>query len=210
MTLHVFWGVKGGSGVSVTAAAAALEAAVHERTLLVDLAGDQPAVLGLEEPPGQGVLDWCVADAVTVDALARLEVPVRDGLSLLPSGARRSCPPDRLTDLWTALAVEHRTVVVDAGVLPETPVVPGGRTLLVIRSCYLALRRASRLRVRPDGVVVVLDPGRALDRRDVGDVVGAPVAAAIGVDPAVARAVDAGVLARRVPPMLRNAVRRLW
>ena len=32
MTLHVFWGVKGGSGVSVTAAAAALEAAVPKET----------------------------------------------------------------------------------------------------------------------------------------------------------------------------------
>lgn len=210
MTLQVFWGVKGGSGVSVTAAAAAIESAAHDRTLLVDLAGDQPAVLGLDEPAGPGVLDWCAADTVGGDALTRLEVPVRDGLRLLPSGGRAACPPDRLVDLWHALAAERRTVVVDGGVVADTPVVPGGRTILVIRSCYLALRRASRLTVRPDGVVVVLDPGRALDRRDVGDVVGAPVLAAIGVDPAVARAVDAGVFARRLPPMLRAAVRRLW
>ena len=210
MALHVFWGVKGGSGVSVTAAAVAVDAATHEPTLLVDLAGDQPAVLGVDEPAGEGVLDWCAADAVAGDALTRLEVPVRDGLSLLPSGVRSTGGPDRLADLWTALAAERRTVVVDAGVSSDTPVVPVGRTLLVIRSCYLALRRASRLTRRPDGVVVVLDPGRALDRRDVADVVGAPVLAVIGVDPSVARAVDAGVFARRVPPVLRTAVRRLW
>jgi MinD-like ATPase involved in chromosome partitioning or flagellar assembly len=210
LTLCVFWGVKGGSGVSVTAAAAALEAAAHERTLLVDLAGDQPAVLGIEEPTGQGVLDWCAADAVTDDALTRLEVRVGDGLDLLPSGRRTSSPPDRLNDLWATLGNDPRNVVVDAGVCADTTVVPSGRSLLVIRSCYLALRRASRLTVRPDGVVVVLDPGRALDRRDVGDVVGAPVVATLEVDPAVARAVDAGTFARRMPPRLHAAVRRLW
>lgn len=210
VTLHVFWGVKGGSGVSVTAAAAALEAAGSGRTLLVDLVGDQPAVLGLEEPSGPGVLDWCAADAASGDALDRLEFPVADGLDLLPAGRGAPCPIDRVTDLWPALVAGRRTVVVDAGVFADAPPVPVGRSLLVIRSCYLALRRASRLTRRPDGVVVVLDPGRALDRRDVGDVVGAPVAASIDVDPAIARAVDAGTFAHRVPPRLRASVRRLW
>jgi hypothetical protein len=41
-----------------------------------------------------------------------------------------------------------------------------------------------------------------LGKADVESVVGAPVIAEISLDPAVARAVDAGLLAGRVPTLL--------
>ena len=108
----------------------------------------------------------------------------------------------------------RRSVVIDCGVLgacePDRAVVAARCThsLLVTRACYLALRRAADPPLRPSGVVLVTEPGRALDRTDVEQVVGAPVRAEVALDPAVARAVDAGLLASRLPRGLERALRR--
>jgi hypothetical protein len=67
--------------------------------------------------------------------------------------------------------------------------------------------RALGAPVRPSGVVLVSEPRRALGRRDIEDVLGVPVAAEIALDDAVARSVDAGLLARRVPRVLERALR---
>ena len=77
----VCWSAKGGSGTSVIAAALALRSADFGReTLLVDLDGDQPDVLGVTSE-GPGATDWLAAgDDVPVDALAGLEVPVTSHL----------------------------------------------------------------------------------------------------------------------------------
>ena len=80
-------------------------------------------------------------------------------------------------------------------------------SLLVLRPCYLGLRRALAAPVRPSGVVLITDGARALGRRDVEDVLGVPVRAEIAIEEAVARAVDAGLLARRVPRPLERALR---
>jgi hypothetical protein len=53
----------------------------------------------------------------------------------------------------------------------------------------------------------VREPGRALTRRDVEEVLGVPVRAEVDVDPAVARAVDAGLLASRLPRALERGLR---
>ena len=79
-------------------------------------------------------------------------------------------------------------------------------SLLVLRPCYLALRRAVDAPLRPSGVVLVAEPGRALGRRDVEDVLDAPVRAEVPVSPAVARMVDAGLLSRRLPRLLERAL----
>jgi hypothetical protein len=81
----------------------------------------------------------------------------------------------------------------------------GGTTLLVTRGCYLALRRAVRQSVRPSGVILVEEPGRALGAQEVAEVIGAPIVARVPVRPAIARAVDAGVLAARFPAALEIA-----
>jgi hypothetical protein len=62
---------------------------------------------------------------------------------------------------------------------------------------------------RPDDVVLVVEPGRALDRRDVEHVLGLRVTAVVEFDPAVARSVDAGLVAVRTPAPLRRSLRRL-
>jgi hypothetical protein len=45
----------------------------------------------------------------------------------------------------------------------------------------------------------VTEPGRALGKRDVESVLRAPVVAEVPVSPQIARVVDAGLLASRVP-----------
>src|SRR5438445_667973 len=72
-------------------------------------------------------------------------------------------------------------------------------SLLVLRPCYLGLRRAVASPLRPSGVVLVEEDGRAIRRRDVEDALGVPVKAVVAHDRRVARAVDAGLLAARLP-----------
>ena len=59
--ISVCWAAKGGSGTTVVAAAMTI--AATSPTLLIDLAGDVPAVLGIPEPDGPGVFDWLASDA---------------------------------------------------------------------------------------------------------------------------------------------------
>ena len=57
--------------------------------------------------------------------------------------------------------------------------------------------------------MLVGEPQRALRRKDVEDVLGVDVMAVIPWRPAVATAVDAGLLGRRLPAPLERAVRPL-
>ena len=122
---------------------------------------------------------------------------------MAPGGADR---------LAAALAAHGSTVVVDCG-SPGDPVgstiaAAAGLSLLVLRPCYLALRRALAAPIRPSGVVLVSEPRRSLTSRDVEEVLGVPVRAEVAWDPAVARCVDAGLLGGRVPRALERALRR--
>lgn len=208
------WSVKGGSGTTVVAAGLAMVLARSSPpgtgALAVDLAGDLPAVLGLPEPEGPGVVAWLAAgDDVEHDALSRLEVEVGDGLRLVPRGTGvLGAGGERL-----AVALGGpRPAVVDCG-STETPTglamaASATVSLLVLRPCYLALRRAVAAPLRPSGVVLVTEPGRALRRRDVEEALGVPVRAEVAWDAAVARSVDAGLLGQRVPRGLERALRR--
>jgi cellulose biosynthesis protein BcsQ len=209
------WSVKGGSGTTVVAASLALLAAsAPTGALLVDLAGDGPAALGLPQPEGPGVRDWLAAGAgVEADAIEHLSEPAAPGLRVLPAGAE---PGDRRPDrarvelLGRALAERADEVVVDIGVAAPAwqPLLARADTsLLVIRPCYLALRRSTALTTRPTGIVLVREAGRALGRREVEDVTGVRVLAEIDVEPSIARAVDAGLLASRLPRGLSRALR---
>lgn len=212
------WSVKGGSGTTVVASAVALLLARrnHHGVVLADIGGDAPAVLGLPDPSGPGLFDWLGTDGVEDDALRRLEVEVSPGLQLLPAGAAaaRSATARRSVEssaerLLRALA-GTRTVVVDAGApSPLANELAAGATvsLLVLRPCYLALRRALAAPIRPSGVILVEEPKRALDVGDVEEVLGVPVQAVVPWDPAIARCVDAGLLASRIPGSLASALR---
>jgi hypothetical protein len=213
------WSPKGGSGTTVIscglAAVLSRSARSGRGALLADLAGDVPSVLGLAEPSGPGLAEWLAAGPdVAATALSRLEVEAGPGLRLLAwsrPGPGFRPGPGRAEALLDALSADLRPVVVDCGAAAEgaglalaagAPV-----SLLVLRPCYLALRRALAAPLRPSGVVLVTEAGRALGRRDVEEVLGVPVRAEVEVDAAVARAVDAGLLARRVPRTLERALR---
>ena len=227
------WSVKGGSGVSVVAAAlGGLMAERHGRAVVVDLGGDQPAALGLAEPAGPGVLDWCDSSAPP-EALVRLAVPASDDLAVVPRGnGPAAIGEPRAAELVRAVGLLDDVVVVDAGIpLDGSPpealfgddpdpmgrpsarphaefLRAAGSSLFVTRACYLSLRRAMRVGVDADGVVLLAEPGRSLGRRDVAEVLGLPVIGVVEADPAVARAVDAGTLVRRIPTTLARGLRR--
>ena len=215
-----YWSVKGGVGTSVVAAATAIRLASEEHdTTLVDLTGDQPALLGMvagamSSEPGIG--DWVAAgDGVAADAIGRLLEDVAPGLRLLRRGTR---PPlaihtapleDQRPRLMLALEVLARNgpVVVDAGLdLAGLRSVLGGRhrPVCVLRACYLALSRAQQVAGPYEWVVLVEEPGRALRSRDVAAAVGASHVERVAWDPRVARSVDAGTIVSMLPPPLRR------
>jgi hypothetical protein len=76
------------------------------------------------------------------------------------------------------------------------------RSLLVVRSCYLALQRVRAALVRPTGVILVEEPGRVLTSADIEAATEAPIVATVPLDPKVARVVDSGLLRGRLPRSL--------
>jgi MinD-like ATPase involved in chromosome partitioning or flagellar assembly len=214
--LVALWSAKGGSGTTVVAAALAslLAGSSPVGGVLVDLAGDIPVVLGIPEPTGAGIADWLAAGAaVPADALTRLEVATGGGLALVPAGGPLPEAPGRGEVLAALLAADARPVVVDCGSTLSGPrlavAAAATHSLLVLRPCYLALRRALAAPVRPSGVVLVEEDGRAIGRRQVEDALGVPVRAVVAHDARIARAVDAGLLAGRLPGMLQRSLRHV-
>ena len=215
-----YWSVKGGVGTSVVAAATAIRMASEDReTTLVDLTGDQPALLGMiagAAPSEPGIGDWVAAgDGVAADAIGRLLEDVAPGLRLLRDGTQPALV-DQTADggnqrsrLVLALEMLARIgpVVVDAGLDPfelRTDLAASHRPVCVLRSCYLALNRAQRTSGPYDWVVLVEEPGRALRVRDVSAAVGATSVKRVAWDPRVARSVDAGTIVSMLPPPLRR------
>lgn len=191
--------VKGGSGTTVVAAALGLLLSARHRGggHIVDLSGDLPAALGIAEPDG------------------RAGCEVNSAVRLLP----RHMNNDSTEAQWLSLTTELRSlrgpVVVDTGTLPVDTTLAEAATAsyLVTRPCYLALRRATQTIQRGDfsvdGCILVNEPGRALTSNDVASVLRVPVCAEVPVDSAISRAVDAGLLAHRVPRMLDEALASL-
>ena len=215
-----FWSPKGGSGTSVVTAACALVLTRSTATFrapgarLVDLGGDQPAIFGLDRDPDTGVADWLtIGPEAPTDALDRLAVEAAPGLALIPRGQpTRTLAPPAAAEAGAALAVALRDGPVPTLLDLGAAATPATRALLevsdlavvVLRSCYLALRRTVRAPglERCHGVVLVEEAGRSLQARAVGDVLDRPVLARIPIRTTVARAVDAGVLAARLPEVL--------
>jgi len=122
------------------------------------------------------------------DALDQLAVDITAGAALLPRGSAPALlSPPHAAECGAALAVALRDgpvpTIVDAGRADS----PAARALLevsdvafvVVRPCYLALRRAVRSSAlaRASGVVVVDEPQRALSSKDVAEVLDLPVVA---------------------------------
>jgi hypothetical protein len=115
------------------------------------------------------------------------------------------------SDLLAALLVrQKRRVVVDAGTVGPgldgaAPTLVGAatRSYAVTRACYLAVARSVRL-PRPDGLVVIREPGRLLADDDLATAWASPVVVSLRWDAAVAAATDVGTLGRQVPRSLRR------
>jgi len=122
-----------------------------------------------------------LAPLAAAEAGAALAVVLGDG------------PVPTLVDCGTAAEPASRAVVEVADV-----------AVVVLRGCYLGLRRAvhSPALTRTVGAVLMEEPGRSLSAREVSDVLDVPVLARVPVKATVARAVDAGVLAARLPDLL--------
>lgn len=218
--LLALWSPKGGSGTSVLAAACATVLARRGGCRLADLAGDQPAILGLGADPDTGLAEWLATGPdAPVDALDRLAVEIAPGLALVPPGTHRVLAPTAAAEAGSALGAALRggglPCVVDAGRadLPAARMVVevADASVIVVRGCYLTLRRAvhSPLTPRTTGIAFVDEPGRALGATEARDVLDRPVLARVPVRPAIARAVDAGVIAVRPPDALARAAARL-
>jgi len=168
-----FIGARGGHGTSTVAATAALFAATEQRTILVSAdPGASAALVGAPMPIGGECLD--VTPRLTLTARPELHA-------------------------------DAEVIVVDAGRLASEATVEAPRTgetrrYVVLRGpCYVALATILAAgEPTPDGIILVSEPGRALSERDVAEVLGVPIAATIPIDPAVARAIDAGLLPSRV------------
>ena len=203
----VCWSVKGGSGTTVVASTIALMRAAESQrgALLVDLAGDVPAVLGLAESSGPGINDWFAnCDHGSRMTLQSIAIQATANLQIIARGSKQLETNANFSELCAALKSFDLPIIVDAGCgLPSPDLLANASSsLLITRPCYLSLRRAAQLSVSPTGIVLINEAGRALGKHDVEAVIGAPVVAEIDFDAAIARAVDAGLLASRIPTIM--------
>lgn len=177
----IFATSKGGQGCSTVAAAVALLGARDRKVLLVDWNGlDLCAVLGISAPAD----DMWPTDVTNNVQYVTAEWFIEN---------------DELADVWDL-------VIHDFGFVDAHDDISGmdlvGEWIWVSRNCYLALAKASVLDAKPTGFVCVSEPGRALTERDMSRVLSTDCLASIPYDPAVARAIDAGLLAARPPKSL--------
>lgn len=214
------WTPKGGSGCTVLSCALALEAA-RERTshaVVVDGNGDVPAALGVNEADGPGVSDWLAcAGAPTAPRLMSYGRATTAGVSVLPWGTG---PAPSVAgagrQLVRELAHHDGHVVVDLGIVAEEwqdeVLRDAHASVMVLRPCYLAIRRARRSRHADmtSGVVLIEEPGRKISATEIESVLGIPVWSVIPWRAAIANTVDAGVLGTRLPDPLLLGARRIW
>lgn len=192
--ITVLWAAKGGSGTTVTTAAAA----VNEpgQVVIVDLQGDMTDVFAAELHGG-GLNGWLLGEpsnhlqdlVVDIDETTRL-LPTRSPIDLDQVRHRRV----QILERW--MRATDATVLVDAGTgqPAEALVEIADRNLLVTRACYLGLMKGVRVPLQPDGIVLLDEPSRSLNASAVERSLGAPIVATIDVHPSIARSVDAGLL----------------
>lgn len=207
--LVVCWSPKGGSGTSVVTTGLAL-ASMRRRpgssTIIVDLAGDIPAMLSMGDV-SVGSSEWITQPASF--ELSDLLAECAAGLSVLPRGM--ASLPESRSGAWSRFAAaleglsrNGATVVVDAGIgpVPDELARIAARIHLIVRPCYLALRRARLMGQTSHSVILVCEQNRVLTSSDVESVLGIPVTARVGVDSDIARRVDAGIIVQRPPTRL--------
>jgi cellulose biosynthesis protein BcsQ len=204
---------KGGTGTSVVAASLAIVSSSSTPTLLVDLAGDQAAILGLPQPP-IGLSDW--ANGMTYRDFDEIVSLCHDNLYLAPTGTFdfETLNANAWDKLLRALSLKHSegcNIIVDLG-RADIPLALRkivDTCYLVTRPCYLALRRAVDLETAFSGVIVVNEPDRVLTSRDVESVLKLKCVAEIPYTSEISRRVDSGLLKSRLPVALQSVLSQL-
>lgn len=204
---------KGGTGTSVVAASLAIVSSSSSPTLLVDLAGDQAAILGLPQPP-IGLSDW--ANGMTYREFDEIVSLCHDNLYLAPTGTFdfETLNANAWDRLLRALSLKHSegcNIIVDLG-RADIPLALRkivDTCYLVTRPCYLALRRAVDLETAFSGVIVVNEPDRVLTSRDVESVLKLKCVAEIPYTSEISRRVDSGLLKSRLPMALQSVLSQL-
>lgn len=216
--LLVCWSPKGGSGTSVVATGLAIAAArMHadhraRGTILCDFDGDIPGIMGLPVPT-IGLTEWMAHPAEFDLEEAVIDHP--SGIRVLPRGS--STLPESVSAAWVRVAGELSrrssdgwTVIVDCAGRRVAPIESHAtRSFVVVRPCYLALRRALAGGDPLDHAIVVTEPDRVLTTHDVESVLGIRVAASIPVTADIARRIDAGVIVDRPPRKLIDNLTRV-
>ncbi len=201
--ITVIYAHKAGQGVTTIAATLAiLTARAGRRTLLVDTGTDLAAVLGINEPDRPGLGDYLTNTTIT---LPDIVTPITENLDLITRGNHASELTAATYGLLTGGLGHYDTVTIDAIPAATEWVRHADARVLVTRPCYLALRHATS-HPRPDHLVVITEPGRALTPADIETVIGTPVTATVPYAPDISRAVDAGLLTTRPPRSLTRAL----
>lgn len=141
----------------------------------------------------------CVLLAGDPDMLAMMGEPDSDSLVVINDCvAVRSTAPDYMPEAFDLM-------------ITDGPHDNADHTIVATRGDYLALRRgvADERTAAASGFVMWDEPKRSLNVRDVTNVLGIPCAATIRLDPAVARAIDSGLLTRRVPQAIAAPARHV-
>ena len=204
---------KGGTGTSVVAASLAIVSSSSGPTLLVDLSGDQAAILGLPQPP-IGLSDW--ANGMTYREFDEIISLCHDNLYLAPTGTFdfETLNANAWDKFLRALSLKHsegHNIIVDLG-RADIPLALRkivDTCYLVTRPCYLALRRAVDLETAFSGVIVVNEPDRVLTSRDVESVLKLKCVAEIPYTSEISRRVDSGLLKSRLPMALQSVLSQL-
>lgn len=204
MTLQVILvgGAKHGVGTTTTATMLALGLAKGAPTLLVDTGdGDVATILGVARP----VDTWPHHGAVIVSFRLNIcEWSMTEVVGHLDA---------ENIDLMDALG-GYEFVVVDIG----TNTALGARLdhpqqFTVCDSSYLCAKRALAIATGKPAIdtqwILIEDTTRALRQRDLEAVIGESFALVLTSDPAVARTVDAGLLASRLPDSFVSRSRSL-
>ena len=209
MPITALYATKGGQGVTTTTAALALlTAQTGHRTLLIDTGHDLPAALGLEcgNTNQPGLADYLEPASRTT--VADITTPVAENLDIISRGATPIVFSTHTYGLLTSGLGHYDHVIIDTTDNAYAWTLHVDHRVLTTRPCYLALRR-STITPRPTHVVLINEPGRALNAQDIEAVTGVPVTATIPYETGIARTIDAGLLTTRLPRALTRALRPL-
>ena len=208
MPITALYATKGGQGVTTTTAALALlTAQTGHRTLLVDTGHDLAAALGLPDNTDRAGLAEYVEPASRI-TLSDITTPVAGNLDIISRGTAPIVFSTHTYGLLVGGLGHYDHVIIDTTDNAHAWTLHVDHRVLVTRPCYLALRR-STITPRPTHIVLINEPGRALDAKDIEAVTGVPVTATIPYGPDIARTIDAGLLTTRLPRTLTRALRPL-